>query len=137
MNAWQEDRGWDGWKMTPQEWVTYLAHKMESEEGVEATYHILESLEGTSGSKICSGNKPLPETVAPVERFRMDIKAISQMFDSQTPPLISIRLQEIILAIYRFGDASGKGFGSGIKLESGLSYRIGMWSITESKESSN
>ncbi|KAL7559567.1 hypothetical protein ACA910_009967 [Epithemia clementina (nom. ined.)] len=137
MNAWQEDWGLDGWKMTPLEWVTYLSHKMESKEGVEATDHIQESLEGTSGNQVLAGNEPPPDTVAPVERFRMDIKAIRQMFDSQTPPLIPIDSQEILVAIYGFGNALGKGFDSGIKLESGLSYQIGVWSKAESKESSN
>ncbi|KAL7577052.1 hypothetical protein ACA910_006793 [Epithemia clementina (nom. ined.)] len=137
MNAWREDQGLDGWKMTPQEWVAYLSHKIESKEGLEASDHILEALEGMPGNQALTRNKPPPDTVALVEHFRTDIKVISQMFDSQTPLLISICSQEILVAIYGFGNASGKGFGLGIKLESGLSYRIGMWSTAKSEESSN
>ncbi|KAL7580335.1 hypothetical protein ACA910_004367 [Epithemia clementina (nom. ined.)] len=137
MNTCQEGRGPDGWKMTPRKWVTHLTHMIELEEGTESSEHILESLEGTPGANIKPGDELPLDTATPVECFKMDVKAFSQMFDSQTPPLSSIGLQEIMIAIYKFGDASGKGFGSGIKLESGLLYQIGVWLSTESKESSN
>jgi hypothetical protein len=40
--------------------------------------------------------------------------------------------------IYRSGDASGKGFGSALqeRKEVGINIRIGVWSWTESEESS-
>ncbi|KAL7581487.1 hypothetical protein ACA910_022057 [Epithemia clementina (nom. ined.)] len=136
MNAWRDGRGDDGWKLSRQGWVTYLTHKMKIDLGQGATQAIIDEIEVDAQKGVNDSPKP-PAKVAPVASFRSDITAISAMMAHDAPPLISIRSREVFVAVFGFGDVSGKGFGSGIQLELGLSYRIGIWSSKESNKSSN
>jgi hypothetical protein len=48
-----------------------------------------------------------------------------------------VRLLNLFLVIYGFGDASGTGFGSTFTAPNGISYRIGVWDSDESEELPN
>ncbi|KAL7574604.1 hypothetical protein ACA910_002958 [Epithemia clementina (nom. ined.)] len=147
MDMWRGKRDKEGWKMSKKEWILQLLDKIEEEEGSAIAHEILDSLDDEkqkhSGlSK--SGQDPLiyqqenpPNQVMAVERLKDDVHAIASMFSNSTPPEVGIRSLEIFLAIYGFGDASGKGFGSAIQGDKGLSYRIGVWAEHKSNESSN
>ena len=43
----------------------------------------------------------------------------------------------MVTVVFAFGDASGGGFGSAFTKEEGIVYHIGVWTTTESEESSN
>jgi hypothetical protein len=121
LNSWRSQRDEDGWKIPDKRWVAYLA-------GCE-----------DAGSPVPSHDQAAPATVQTTPGFEDGITALAQLFLPDEPPCLQVRSSAILSVIYRFGDASGKGFGSALQeiKEAGISIRIGVWSWTESKESSN
>ena len=140
MNSWRSDRGEDGWKRAAREWEVDLRESLLDKHPEMEVHQALESLgfgldEANEGT-IPSAESP-PQEVKAVPRMKTDVQAIEQMFSSAQPPVISVRSSGLVLAVYGFGDASGKGFGSAFGTREGLSYRIGIWTEEESEESSN
>jgi hypothetical protein len=80
---------------------------------------------------------PIPEEVRPVSRFWDDVFALKELLSSKKPPLVTIRVNSVYEAVYGFGDASGKGFGSTILSSRGIEYQIGLWGADDEGESSN
>jgi hypothetical protein len=87
----------------------------------------------------------------PAPRFAEDIKALLKLSDFELPPLRVVRPSRVIQVYYGFGDASGKQFGATIlddhssksgllqegENEHGVRFRIGLWTATKERESSN
>jgi hypothetical protein len=125
INSWRGQRDGEGWKMTNKEWSVYRMRNQvegaESEEEFDEWTHEPEA----------------PTWVFSVPRFRDDMRALQVFFESEKPPLVMLRSKKILVVIYGFGDASGKGFGSSFTHDGGISYRVGVWSEGESDESSN
>jgi hypothetical protein len=98
----------------------------------------LEGCEDT-GSPVPSHDQAAPATVQTTPGFEDGITALAQLFLLDEPPCLQVRSSAILPVVYGFGDASGKGFGSALqeRKEAGISIRIGVWSWTESEESSN
>jgi hypothetical protein len=64
--------------------------------------------------------------------------ALGEILSPPTPPdVLVIRSNAILQIIYRFGDASGKGFGSMVMSEQGVKIHIGLWEPDAEDESSN
>ena len=59
------------------------------------------------------------------------------MFSEELPPIASIRSTRCQVVVYGFVDASGSGFGSTLLVKENIEYRIGTWSSTDDKNSSN
>ncbi|KAL7572296.1 hypothetical protein ACA910_017894 [Epithemia clementina (nom. ined.)] len=144
---WRGKRDKEGWKMSDKEWIMQLLEKIEEDEGQRIAHEILESLEEEvsnhpnqekGGSGLLNNRQDSsPNQLKAAKRLWDHISAIASMFTNETPPEVGIHLLEIFLAVYGFGDASGKGFVLAIQGDNGLSYRIGVWAENESDESSN
>jgi len=78
-----------------------------------------------------------PDVVEAVPRLKSDVAALSIICESTLPPQKIIRCTSSFTVAYGFGDASGKGFGSGVQVDTGFHYRFGEWSTEESERSSN
>ncbi|KAL7562751.1 hypothetical protein ACA910_017539 [Epithemia clementina (nom. ined.)] len=115
--------------------------------GPKDAHEIIESLEEESSDHTIQEkgpsypldnqqDSPLNQVKA-AESLRDDVSAIVSMFSNETPPEIGICSLEIFLAVYGFGDASGKGCGLAVQGNNGISYQIGVWAENESDESSN
>jgi hypothetical protein len=83
-----------------------------------------------------SGSKP-PSRVKIATRLKDDIEALQSLFDLDQPPLRQVRPKSTAVASYMFGDASGAGFGSSLKIDNKIHYLHGKWSREKSAESSN
>ena len=59
------------------------------------------------------------------------------MLEEDTPDKVCVRSNTIYNVAYGFADASGKGFGSTYRTQSGTTYRIGCWSSDEGDENSS
>jgi hypothetical protein len=60
------------------------------------------------------------------------------LFEPATPPRRPIRSRAVTTCVYGFADASGAGFGSSLRLPSGMiSYRYGLWGKDAEGSSSN
>jgi hypothetical protein len=91
------------------------------------------------GSPFPSHEQAAPATVHTTPGFEDGVTALAQFFLPDEPPCLKVRSLSILSVIYGFGDASDKGFGSALqeRKEAGISIQIGVWSWTESEESSN
>jgi hypothetical protein len=78
-----------------------------------------------------------PLVAKPAPRLHDDIHPLSVLFSSDKPPRRIIRLNKISEALYMFGDASGSGFGSSLKVGKEIFYLHGQWKPSFSQESSN
>ena len=85
-------------------------------------------------SCVCNTDK---KRVKWVPRFKDDLEALSELFESDTPPRRPIRPVSTAIACYKFGDASGVGFGSSLIINGVIYYRHGQWNTRHSLESSN
>jgi hypothetical protein len=76
----------------------------------------------------------------PAKRFIDDLKALSKLSASKSPPVRVVRSRNVVSAVYGFVDASGKGYCGTIDYHSWyneVNYRIGIWGKDEESESSN
>ena len=62
--------------------------------------------------------------VTAVPQLRSDLDALDQLCGDSSPPTRRVRVEGIGSVGYRFGDASGKGYGSGMAAK-GLRLRYG------------
>ena len=105
------------------------------EEGWKLTYAIMEAKEqGVWGELL----KLEPdEFIKPVKRLKADFQILKRLTSANAPPKVIRRRTGCGVAIYGFGDASGKGFGSCIEIE-GISYsQYGQWSACIEEKHSN
>ena len=117
LDGWREGRDDEGWKLIGVDW----------NEGVDDPSLIEEESDGDSP----------PCKVKPVPRLKDDVEALSLLTESKLAPKRVIRNSRVVTVVYGFGDASGKGFGTGLKIEGQLFYRFGEWCSEISELSSN
>ena len=115
LDGWRKHRDPEGWK--------YIGIKWEEDEGLEDLLE--EDVDGP------------PDKVMPVPRLKADIEALQFLTSPELAPKRIIRSKKVISVVYGFGDASGKGFGTGVKIEGELFYRFGEWCTGVSELSSN
>ena len=128
LNSWRLGRDKDGWKMKDKEWIAFLRAKVDSGDMTE---------EEVSQMLADQKDSPSSGTVQAVERLHWDVLALLTLMHSDLPAEIDLRVSKVLFVLYGFGDASGKGFGSSLRLAEGLSYRIGVWNKDEETETSN
>jgi hypothetical protein len=123
IDSWCPMRDDDGWKFSHKEIRAWLEFKLDDGMSEEAIYELL--------------NSGAPSSVRPVPRLFDDLKFLTQFFEPESPPKVTIRATRVLYVVYGFGDASGKGFGSTFTVPNGVSYRIGVWKSDELDETSN
>ncbi len=79
------------------------------------------------GGNLCLGQAgdKAPKRVFWVPRLLDDILALKTLFAKETPPRCRIRSNIQAVVIYKFGDASGTGFGSSFYINNRVYYRHG------------
>lgn len=77
-----------------------------------------------------------PETVKAVKRLGSDLKALSELTASESPPRRPYQSMTQAVA-YLLGDASGGGFGSALLAKEELDYEAGEWREMYRGQSSN
>jgi len=117
LDSWREHRDDEGWKLIGVNWNEDLEDPSLTEENSD--------IEGP------------PARVKPVPRLKADIEALSLLTQPKLAPKRMIRNSKVISVVYGFGDASGKGFGTGLKIDGQLYYRFGEWCSEVSELSSN
>ena len=115
IDSWRPMRDPDGWKLSRDEWESYLQCK-----GLNSP-----------------DDSPHPESVQAASRLYNDLRAFKNFFSHSEPPEVQMRVSKMLAVVYGFGDASGSGFGSSFKLKKGISYRIGVYGSDIEGESSN
>ena len=81
--------------------------------------------------------KNAPKFVFQSIRMEDDVDCLINLFEGEYPKVQHVRTRLISLAYYRFGDASGSGFGSSIEAKGGLRIRHGVWGRDSNKSTSN
>jgi hypothetical protein len=110
----------DGWKLANHLWKEFAmmnGHDEESCQPMDLGDH--------------------PDSIKAVPLLIRHLEALAAFFTADAPPRIPVRSLVVYLAIYGFGDASGKGFGSSFAYGDQIQYRIGTWGTTSGLESSN
>ena len=115
LDGWRKHRDDEGWK--------YIGHNWEEEED-----DLIEESKGMDGP---------PARVVPVPRLKSDIEALAHLTSAEYAPKRIIRNKKVVSVVYGFGDASGRGFGTGVKIEGELFYRYGEWCSEVAERSSN
>lgn len=145
---WRGDRDEEGWKLNTSTLRSAAAledpeveYEVEDDEVTLINQQRQEKFdEGEKESEEEEGqlNAPLDGQTTAVPRFRDDLQALLQLSNFELPPLRLVRGKVVFTALYGFGDASGKGFGSTTAHPNGeVSYRLGIWGKDEERESSN
>jgi hypothetical protein len=83
------------------------------------------------------GKERAPKRVRMVDRLRSDAGALLTLMSPEAQVKRVIRKNQLVQVIYRFGDASGKGFGSCILIDGKVHWEGGQWVRTISQETSN
>lgn len=78
-----------------------------------------------------------PERVPAAPRLAGDILALQELTQAHQPPKRLVRPKAAAVAVYGFGDASGKGFGSTFTVGERLFFSHGQWEDGYDEESSN
>ena len=79
-----------------------------------------------------------PDSVKFTTRMQEDVSALLRLTDFSSPPKRRVRSKRISFVTYGFGDASGKGFGTALKLWNGVVlYRQGIWEYRITDEQSS
>ena len=119
-----------GWKMSDLEWIGHVESLIRNEKiNEEEKEHML-------GQLPYSDLTP-PKLVKLLLRFHACLGALNQFFSDPTPPLVHMRSDNVLMAVYGFLDASGTGFGSTIEKAGEISFRMGVWGKDQENESSN
>ena len=116
LDGWRPARDSDGWKLTHSE---------------------LKAAKDFEGSMNYVFDKDIPTYVYPCTRLEGDVDSLLKLFDTQYPKVRHVRTNEVNVALYGFGDASGSGFGSTIQTQAGLRVRHSVWGRDSTKSSSN
>ena len=119
-----------GWKRGDKDWLRYVAHEVETGRMTPEGAH--EALHPPEFADI-----PIPESVAPLPMMKSDFSVLLKLFESSSPPKVTVRCSKIFYVLYGFADASGSGFGSSILNKDGISLRIGTWGKDDEENSSN
>lgn len=127
LNSWRPQRNDQGWKVADKVWRQLMSDMMENGDSLSQEFN----------SSMNKESRDCPKVVVASPRFESDVLALSQLFESKTPPIVSLRSKSIVTVIYGFGDASGTGLGATFTCGSGFTYRVGIWGAEESMESSN
>jgi len=116
LDSWRRNRDDDGWKYLGVKWDDIdLDEELKSDDELGP-----------------------PDCVMPVpRRLEADIEALEVLSSSEVAPKRIIRNTKVVSVVYGFGDASGKGFGTGVKIQGELFYRFGEWCSEVSEMSSN
>jgi hypothetical protein len=77
------------------------------------------------------------QKVKAAPRLHEDIHALTMLFCPSEPPRRAIRPSKTSEALYMFGDASGAGFGSSLKIRKDIIYHHGQCRQSFAQESSN
>ncbi|KAL7468881.1 hypothetical protein ACHAXS_009127 [Conticribra weissflogii] len=128
IDGWRPDRDSEGWKQKDRGHPPGILHEAELGE--------IEWAEGEPFHPGPSSPPEAPETVEAVPRLRDDIAALVELTEGSEPAVQSIRVRDTVTAFYLMGDASGKGFGSGL-WDGVLQYEAGNWASHCQDESSN
>ena len=64
-------------------------------------------------------------------------KGARKIFESDLPPIITVRSTSCLVIVYGFLDASVSGFGSTLLVRRDIEYRISTWSSLEDTNSLN
>ena len=125
-------RNTEGWKLTENEWMDYVSHKLHAGSWTQEQYdqHMIDS-------KRLYRYADHPSSVKPNLRFNQSINALKQFLLPAQPPIISDRCSKVSMIIYGFADASGTGFGSTFDDGTTTKYRVGTWGKDSELESSN
>jgi len=78
-----------------------------------------------------------PATVLAVQGLEADVRALSDLFEKETPQLRLVRGTALMRAMYGFSDASGSGFGASWKKRGKIKYRFGLWGSDLDESTSN
>jgi hypothetical protein len=78
-----------------------------------------------------------PSKVKAVPRLKDDLRALTLLTSSESPPLRLVRPCKVRSVRYGFGDASGSGFGSTFSAPGAILYRHGIWGDDGADKSSN
>ena len=133
LDSWRPLRGPDGWKVSKSEWDAWEQCKLAEDPEFFLTGK--RKLSGHGGET--DPNSRHPACVQAVGRFYDDLRALRTFFAAPTPPEVQMRISRLLMVVYGFGDASGGGFGSSLKLRRGIAYRIGVYGTDVDGESSN
>ena len=83
------------------------------------------------------GSQGHPPRVAIAPRLRVDLGALTKMFQQDPPTELNVQSHKAFQVICGFGDASGKGFDDSFKQAKGLSVHTGVWASWMKLKSSN
>jgi hypothetical protein len=121
----------DGWKLGEKDWLHYVQDKIEQNKlGDEEARQLLETPTYDYRSP--------PKSVKPLPQLIDDLYALSQFLESEHPPEIQDRRNEIRVLLYGFADASGGGLGSSVLIPgTGIRCRTGVWGKDDEATSSN
>ena len=120
-------RDQDGWKMSDLDWIGHIENKIERGEYTREQGDLM----------VGEGDADAPIMVTPVPRFYQCLEVLTTIFSNELPPIVQVRSTSCLIIIYGFLDASGSGFGSTLLVKGNIEYRIGTWSSSEDKNSSN
>ena len=121
LDSWRPWRREDGWRMSEREVRACLA----------------ESMEDTEWRMDFTDERKAPVRVSAAPRLKWDLEALVALFEGENPTKRRVRPGKLAVAMYGFGDASGKGFGSSLVIKGVVYFRHGQWSDEVEKESSN
>lgn len=144
LDSWRPGRDSDGWK-------TNNARNREYEDGVdeaefselfetpaaEPSFSLEERLKAPDDEAAAWKYVPPPSRVRKVGRLRSDIEALRELTSGPEPSRRLVRARKTVCVVYGFGDASGTGFGSSIKINGKTVWKSGQWFWTFKEESSN
>jgi len=142
LNSWRWDRNEEGWKRSNKEWK-HLWSDLENDKTVDEILSEERSLhwkQFRDHLREGHSDNSAPAEVLAVPRFALDVKGLSKIFSGDSPARRLIRGERVCKLRYKFGDASGAGFGSSwIDPESieFVSYRFGRWGSDMEDSSSN
>jgi hypothetical protein len=142
------NRDSQGWKLSPKEWEAYVWG--QENEGIfseEEAQAFLAGGQEMAPSKTKSKLAPAllqqeelpqpPKLVKPVHQLSWDLRALTRMFNEDTPSEVLLRAARVYSILYGFADASGAGFRSTVLGADGIRYRIGTWESDVDEDSSN
>lgn len=125
-------RNADGWKLTNNEWMDYVSHKLHSGARSQEQYdqHMVDTKR-----LYRYGDHPL--SIKPNQRFIQSVAALKQFLSPVHPPTIPDRCSKVSMIVYGFADTSGTGFGSTFDDGVSTKYRVDIWGRDSEAESSN
>jgi hypothetical protein len=125
---WRANRDSDGWRLDRREPRLITLDE-------EAGEYLMD--EDLSGPPL---QEEPPEVLKPVPRLTWDVQAIRRILKGPTPVMRLLRPRSWVKVLYRFGDASGEGYGKALRdarSRGGIRFEYGFWCSSVSEESSN